>query len=125
MVQRSFSGTARLAAVLLLVFASTDPVRAADLCLRVTVNDQPAGKETRLRLSASGQASQSSRPVAGRVQFPNLGAGKWRLSLDHPKMKVFRTTLAINGNTGVHLDCGHADEWSGCVVKRLAAGCGG
>ncbi|MDV7145564.1 hypothetical protein R3X27_22995 [Tropicimonas sp. TH_r6] len=115
--------TRSMATACMLLCLSSLPGAAAELCLRVTVNDRPAGSETRIRLAASGQQARSGQPVAGAARFDSLAPGTWKLSLRHPQMKLYRTTLSVDGAVSVLLDCGHADEWSGCTVKSLPGGC--
>lgn len=108
-------------ATLALIVAT--PATAADLCLRVTVNDRPAGQETRLRLAAAGQEARSARPDAGTARFAGLADGAWKLTLRHPQMKTFSTTLTLDRATAVLLDCGHAGQWSGCTVESASGDC--
>ncbi len=117
-----FCPSRRLSAALMLAILAAMPAAAANLCLRVTVNDQPAGQETRLRLTSEGQPARTTRLASGTARFDALAPGAWKLSLQHPKMKQFRTTLPLEPAAFL-LDCGHADEWSGCIVRPLSGGC--
>lgn len=90
------------------------PAAADSLCIDVTMNDRPAGQETTLRLLADGQPPREVHPAAGRVRIDALPPGKWTIQLSHPQTKTIRNRVTVSGATGVLLDCGHADEWSGC-----------
>lgn len=93
------------------------PLAADSLCIDVTMNDRPAGEETTLRLLASGQPAREVHPAEGRVRVDALPPGKWTIQLSHPQTRTIRNRVTVSGATGVLLDCGHADEWSGCQVK--------
>ncbi len=115
--------TRSMAAACALLCLTAFPGTAAELCLRVTVNDRPAGAETRIRLTSSGQETRSAQPGGGAARFSDLAPGRWKLSLRHPQMKIYRATLTVDGAVSVLLDCGHAEEWSGCQVKPQKGGC--
>ena len=117
------SAAVALLAALMTTCLPAAVARADTLCLQVTMNDQPAGRETKLRLSAAGQSTRTLRPESGAGRFDGVLSGKWTLHLAHPKTKVIRTPLQISGDTKLLLDCGHADEWSGCQAKPLPGGC--